>query len=163
MNPCACGYYPDMQRCRCSRGAISRYLSKISQPLVDRIDVCVEIPKIGYEELVSQQAGESSTSIRSRVLEAHALQKKRYLGSGIFFNSQMNMQQMKRYCKLDEKTQNYMEKMYDRLNLSARSYHKVLKVARTIADLDHSPQILRKHVNEAVCYRSLDKTFWEMR
>lgn len=160
MNPCDCGYYPDMQKCRCSQTARNRYLSKLSQPLLDRIDICTEIAKISYQELTQKHAEEPSRCIQERVLQAREIQKQRFLSEKIYFNSQMSGEQVQTYCVMTEKTQRYMEGIYERLDLSARACHKILKVARTIADLDKSEEIKKAHINEAVCYRTLDKRFW---
>lgn len=161
MNPCACGYYPDRQKCRCTQSEISRYLNRISQPLLDRIDLCIEVPRLSYEELSVKKSEESSAEIRERVMRAHELQRERFQGSGIRFNSQMPAELIADYCTLNRKKKQYMKQIYARLNLSARSYHKILKAARTIADLEGSREVELCHLNEAVCYRSMDKKFWE--
>lgn len=161
MNPCKCGYYPDMQKCRCSQSAIERYLDKISQPLLDRIDICVESPRIEFHELTGGGKEESSEEIRSRVIEAQEIQRKRYKKEGFLYNSQIPAVRMREYCALTKKQESYMEQIYKKLNLTARSYHKLLKVARTLADMEHKEQIGNEHLNEAICYRSLDKKFWE--
>lgn len=162
MNPCACGNYPDMQKCTCSRGEIRRYLGRISKPLLDRIDLCVEVPRLSYEELSSPgKKEENSAEIRKRVKAAWELQRERYDGTGIYYNSQMPAECIEEYCALDKKKKAYLKQIYIKLNLSARAYHKILKVARTVADLDGSREVELEHLNEAVCYRSLDKKFWE--
>lgn len=162
MNPCNCGYYPDRQRCRCTPGSIRRYLSHISQPLLDRIDICVEAPQLSYQELTGKgkQENESSASIRCRVEECQKLQYQRFAGENFCHNSQIPAGKLGKYCPLGEKEEHYMELMYEKLSLTARTYHKVLRVARTIADLDHSAQIGLKHLNEAICYRSIDGKYW---
>lgn len=160
MNPCRCGYYPDMQKCRCSQSSIERYLGRVSRPLLDRIDVCVQAPRIEFEELLQNRGEESSASIRKRVEQVHKLQRERYLGQSFRFNSQIPAVHIHKYCALDKKQEAYMEQTYRRLNLTARSYHKILKVARTLADMDGSSKIEMRHLNEAVCYRSLDEKFW---
>ena len=160
MNPCKCGYYPDMNRCRCTRSAIERYINRISQPLLDRIDLCVETPKIAFEELNGQQKEETSEEIRARVMQVHKVQRERFAGEDFHFNSQIPAAAIKRYCALQKNQEKYMEKIYKQLNLTARSYHKILKVARTLADMDGCEEIRDKHLNEAVCYRSVDKHFW---
>ena len=162
MNPCNCGYYPNRNLCRCTRPLLNRYLSKLSQPLLDRIDLNVQISKLEYGELTGVEQNETSAQIRSRVIQVHKIQKERFRGSGIFFNSQMNTRQIKKWCQLDKKMTDYMQEMYERLNLSARSYHKILKVARTLADMDGAEWITEKHLNEALCYRGLDRSFWRL-
>ncbi len=161
MNPCACGYYPDMQKCRCSSSAIGHYLNKISQPLLDRIDLCVEAPRLKYEEVVKQKMNETSAQIRARVEQVQKIQRERFLGTAIRFNSQIPPAQMEQYCHLPLPLRAYMKEIYQELSLTARSYHKILKVARTIADMEGQAQINQKHLTEAVCYRSLDKKIWE--
>ena len=160
MNPCKCGYYPDMQKCRCTAASIERYINRISQPLLDRIDICVETPQIKFEELSGTKKEECSDTIRERVIEVHAIQKKRYQKEDFQFNSQIPAARIAEYCALSKDQEKYMKKIYKQLNLTARSYHKILKVARTLADMDGSENILDAHLNEAVCYRNIDKRFW---
>jgi magnesium chelatase family protein len=161
MNPCKCGYYPDRMKCRCSQTSIRRYLAKISQPLLDRMDLCAQAEPVGYRELTDAAGGESSENIRARVLAAHELQRERYRGESWYFNSQIPASGIDRYCALGAEEAAYMEDIYERLELSARAFHKLLKVARTIADLAGSPRITTRHLTEAVCYRSLEKKYWE--
>ncbi len=161
MNPCQCGYYPDMNRCNCTGKKLERFSGKISQPLLDRIDICVEAPKIEYEELVGKEQGESSEEIRNRVVKCHEIQRRRYQRYHIRYNSQIPANQIKKICALEEKEERFMKDVYKKLDLSARSYHKLLKVARTIADMDASEKITVAHLSEAVCYRGLEKKFWE--
>jgi magnesium chelatase family protein len=163
MNPCKCGYYPDMQKCRCSESAVLGYLGKISRPLLDRIDICVETPQIRFEELQCEEKEETSADIRARVMEAHERQRRRYLEEGFSYNSQIPAAKLAQYCTLNEKQQAHMQQIYERLGLTARSYHKILKVARTLADAEGCEQIENRHLNEAVCYRSIDFKFWESR
>ena len=160
MNPCKCGYYPDMQKCRCTAASIERYINRISQPLLDRIDICVETPQIKFEELNGTKKEECSDTIRERVIEVHAIQKKRYQKEDFQFNSQIPAARIAEYCALSKDQGKYMKKIYKQLNLTARSYHKILKVARTLADMDGTENILDAHLNEAVCYRNIDKRFW---
>lgn len=160
-NPCPCGAYPDMNRCRCTQSAIDRYIGRISQPLLDRIDICVETAQLTYAELVSGTQNESSAAIRERVCEAWNLQRERYKGSGIYFNSQIPPDQLKEICKITPKEESYLEEMYRQFHLTARSYHKILRVARTVADLSHSSTVSVRHLSEAFCYRSLDRKYWE--
>lgn len=162
-NPCPCGAYPDMNRCRCTQNAIDRYLGKISQPLLDRIDICVETSQLTFAELTSGTKNESSEQIRERVCSAWELQKERYAQNGIYFNSQVPADMLKQVCQLTEKEEAYLKNMYQQSNLTARAYHKILRVARTIADLSYSRQVHVEHIAEAFCYRSLDRKYWERR
>ncbi len=160
MNPCKCGYYPDRNRCSCTEESIRRYLNRISMPLLDRIDICVETFQIPYEDLVSCVENEPSEKIRDRIRAAWERQKTRFQGTDICYNSRIPAGDIEKYCNLREEQKKYMEKIYASLNLSARGYHKILKTARTIADLENSEEILQRHLNEAVCYRGLDKKYW---
>lgn len=161
MNPCPCGAYPDMNRCRCTQHAIDRYLSKISQPLLDRIDICVETMQLTYQELTQETDNESSAEIRARVWKAWEMQKKRYANSKIIFNSQIPADKLKEICGITPKEEDYLEKIYQTTNITARAYHKILRIARTIADLAGSKQVQVEHLAEATCYRSMDKKYWE--
>jgi magnesium chelatase family protein len=161
MNPCNCGFYPDLNKCNCSENSVQRYLSRISGPLLDRIDLCVELPQMKYEELSKKEGNESSATIQERVMKAHKVQANRYKGTGIFFNSNLTGAQIREYCKLSKEVQGYVEKIFNKMDLSARVYHRILKVARTIADLDGSPNIEKKHISEAICYKTIDKKYWK--
>jgi len=161
MNPCRCGYFPDMNRCRCSRRDITSYLSRISQPLIDRIDITVEAAAIGFSELKKESVEESSAEIRDRVVRVHEIQKQRFINESYHFNSQIPAEDLEKYCPLGEKEERYMEQMFYRMNLTARTYHKMLRVARTLADMEGAENIGLTHLNEAVCYRSADKKYWE--
>lgn len=160
MNPCNCGYYPDMQKCRCSAGSLRRYFDKVSQPLLDRIDICVEAPSLSYQELVGKEQGESSQNIQKRVLECHQIQCERYKNEDFLHNSHIPSSRLDEFCYLGEKEKRYMESIYIKMSLTARTYHKILRVARTIADLEGAKMIGRKHLNEAICYRNVDEKFW---
>lgn len=162
MNPCNCGYYPDMNRCRCSDRSLRRYFDKISQPLLDRIDICVEAPSLSYEELTKKEKGkrESSSEIQKRVQLCHQIQCDRFAGEAFSFNSRIPASRMEEFCYLEKKEERYMEDIYNKMSLTARTYHKILRVARTIADLDGEKQIKIKHLNEAICYRNVDEKFW---
>ena len=160
MNPCKCGYYPDMQKCRCNATSIERYINRISQPLLDRIDICVATMQIPFEELNGVSQEETSEQIRARVMEVHERMQHRFQNENFSFNSQIPASKMREYCCLDAKQEAYMEQTYKKLNLTARAYHKILKVARTLADMDHSEKIQMKHLNEAICYRNVDKQLW---
>lgn len=161
MNPCKCGYYPNMQKCRCSQPSIERYINRVSRPLLDRIDICVETPQIAFDELNGHENEETSAQIRARVIAAQEIQQTRYRNERFRYNSQIPAERIREYCALGKREEHYMETVYQKQELTARSYHKILKVARTLADMEESPQIEMKHLNEAVCYRSLDKKFWE--
>lgn len=161
MNPCSCGFYPDRNRCNCSMPMVKRYLGKISKPLLDRFDICIETMQIDYKELQSKDKGETSADIRKRIGVARQIQMERYKNQNIWFNSQLTPRTIKKFCKLDVKEQSLLEQAFIKLNLSARAYHRILKVARTIADLDQSEKIRTKHISEAICYRSLDQKYWE--
>lgn len=160
MNPCKCGYYPDIQKCRCNEAGIERYINRISQPLLDRIDICVATVQIPFEELNGISKEETSEQIRSRVIEVHERMQYRFRNEKFLFNSQIPASKIKEYCVLDAKQESFMEQAYKKLNLTARAYHKILKVARTLADMDKSEKILMKHLNEAICYRNVDKQLW---
>ena len=160
MNPCKCGYYPDVRRCSCTKSAVERYLGRISRPLLDRMDLCVETAMVSYADLKASGKEESSRVIRSRVEAARQIQRARYQGEPFFYNSQIPAGRLEEYCALSHAQEQYMERVYRRLNLTARSYHKILKVARTIADLEGSRQITDGHLNEAVCYRDMDLKYW---
>ncbi|NLK27176.1 MAG: YifB family Mg chelatase-like AAA ATPase [Clostridiales bacterium] len=160
MNPCNCGFYPDRNRCNCSINEVKRYLNRISQPLLDRFDLCIEALPVKYQDLDRKMEEESSEEIRRRIHGARAMQIERYRGQNILFNSQLSPRSIKNYCNLDNKEKKLLEQACDKMNLSARAYHRILKVARTIADLDQSELINCKHISEAICYRSLDQKYW---
>ena len=150
MNPCPCGYYGDkMRECTCTLPMIERYRSKLSGPMLDRIDLNVHVSSVKYDELVKMKPGESSESIRQRVINAQEIQKKRFAGDGICFNSQMSEKLINKYCKLNSKSVKTMENVARKFNLSARSYSKLLKTARTIADLSGADEIAELHILEA--------------
>ena len=161
MNPCDCGYYPDMERCRCTSAAIARYRSRLSQPMLDRLDLCVEAPAVSYRELTAGKESEPSAEIRKRVMRVHQIQRERFQGTVIGFNSRIPAKEIGTYCPLGTKEKKYMEQIYDRLELTARSYHKLLRVARTLADMAGEERIGLLQLQEAVCYRGLDKKYWE--
>ena len=160
MNPCNCGNYPNMQRCRCTPRSIRQYLSRISQPLLDRMDLCVEAKPLSFMELQSGGKNESSAVIRERVEHCHQIQSDRYRNENFLFNSQIPVAKMEEYCKLGADEEQYMQHIYDKYALTARSYHKLLRVARTIADMDESSGIRLEHLSEAVCFRTLDERYW---
>ena len=163
MNPCPCGYFPDMNRCVCQPGDISRYMNKISQPLIDRIDLCVEAPAVTYEELTERRkTGRTSAEIREDVMRVHEIERERFRGTSISFNSEIPASKIEEYCPMEERAGRLLENAFRRMGLSARGYHRVVKVARTIADLEGSPVIKSVHVSEAICYRMIDKKYWRL-
>jgi magnesium chelatase family protein len=160
MNPCNCGYYPDMQKCRCTLTGRRKYYQKVSQPILDRMDICVEASPLTFNELTTNCKNESSASIRDRVIRCHKLQQERYRDEPFFHNGQIPGSKMKQYCLLGEKEESFMEQVYKKEQLTGRSFHKILRVARTIADLDEAETIRLKHLKEAVCYRSISERYW---
>lgn len=159
MNPCPCGYLGSGDKCHCTVNEIAKYQSKISGPLLDRIDLMVEMPAVGYEDLQSTASGESSAEIKKRVVKAHEIQLARYKKEGIFFNAQLNAAQVEKYCVLGDAEQKLLRAAFSSMDLSARAYHKILKVARTAADLDGSAEITVRHLAEVLQYRSLDRKY----
>ncbi|MDM8526540.1 YifB family Mg chelatase-like AAA ATPase [Desulfococcaceae bacterium HSG8] len=158
MNPCPCGYYSDPKHeCSCSPHQIARYRSKISGPLLDRIDIHVEVPAVPYKDLMGKISAEPSESIRKRVSAARKIQSRRFSKTKIYSNSQMNSRQIRAYCNIDEASQSLLETAVDKLGLSARAYNRILKISRTIADLEGISDIRMNHISEAVQYRSLDR------
>ena len=162
MNPCPCGYYnhPTIE-CTCNLGAVNKYLNKISGPLLDRIDLHIEVTPLPHSALAEKKGGESSAAIRQRVIAARKIQEDRYKNhKGIHCNAQMNQKLFRQWCDIDTDCQNLMKAAMDRLGLSARAYDRILKVARTIADLEAAPVINVTHLSEAINYRSLDRDSW---
>jgi magnesium chelatase family protein len=162
MNPCPCGYYnhPDKE-CVCGPGVVQRYLNKISGPLLDRIDLHVEVTPVSFDELANDVPSEGSKEIRKRVEDTRLLQQVRYgIRSGIHCNAQMTKNELDNFCKIDEGGTAILKNAMDRMGLSARAYDRILKVARTIADIDRSETILSNHLAEAIQFRSLDREGW---
>ena len=158
MNPCPCGYFADPKHtCRCTYQQIHRYRSKISGPLLDRIDIHVEVPAVPYNDLMKESYAEPSENIRQRVSDARDVQSQRFARSKIYSNAQMNSRQIRTHCKIDNTSRNLLESAIDKLGLSARAFNRVLKIARTISDLEGSPEIMVDHVSEAIQYRNLDR------
>ena len=157
MNPCKCGYYPDRNRCRCTASELQQYRSKISGPLLDRIDLYVETAEVDIFQLDGSRKEESSEMIRKRVIKAREIQKERFRDLNITYNSEMTGDDVEKYCALGEKEKKLMEAAYKKIGLSARSYHRVLKVARTIADLDGQESISMVHLSEALSYRMTER------
>lgn len=162
MNPCPCGYYNHPTKaCECPPGAVKKYLNRISGPLLDRIDIQVEIMPVAFDEIASSEAGESSAAIRSRVVAARAIQQERFASEPhIHCNAQMNSRLLKEHARLDQESLDILRETMNRFDMSARAYDRILKVARTIADLDGSAEIRPDHVREAVGYRNLDRSTW---
>ncbi|MBE6737764.1 MAG: ATP-binding protein [Ruminococcaceae bacterium] len=161
MNPCPCGYFEHpKKKCTCSSNAIHKYLSKVSGPLLDRIDIHVEVPPVEYDDLTDYNEAESSAEIRKRVNAARLIQTERFKGTNITCNARITADVFRTVCATDDKAQEVLRKAFDKLGLSARAYDRVLKVARTIADLDKSEVIKAEHILEAVQYRALDKKYW---
>ncbi|MBR3040794.1 MAG: YifB family Mg chelatase-like AAA ATPase [Lachnospiraceae bacterium] len=157
-NPCPCGYYPNRNKCRCTESEIRRYMSHLSGPIMDRIDLTVYASAISLKELKEDgRTCEDSKTIRDRIEVARRMQRKRFGNSGINFNSEMGTKEIEEYCVLDQKAQILMEKAFEKLSLSARGYHKILKVSRTIADLEESKLITAKHITEAIGYRKREE------
>lgn len=162
MNPCPCGFFSDPNReCKCSPKQIQTYVSRISGPLLDRIDIQVEVPAVKYAELSAEVTGEQSTVVRERVEAARRVQHQRFEGTTIHANANMESKQIREYCKIETQAQDLLRVAINQLGLSARAYDRILKVSRTIADLDDSPSIEAVHVSEAIQYRSLDRSFWK--
>ncbi len=161
MNPCPCGYYGSPEKeCTCTTNAISKYMGKISGPLLDRIDIQIEVTPVKYEKLESETMPETSEQIKKRVNSARKIQRQRYKNEKIYSNSALTPKLIQKYCKLNAESKNLLEIAFNKLGLSARAYGRILKVARTIADLQNSEQIQKSHVAEAICYRSLDKKYF---
>ncbi len=153
MNPCPCGYYPDQNRCRCTKPQVRKYVGKVSGPILDRIDLCAELGPVELPDLKTASPGESSASVRGRVLEARERQKKRFAGTGLRFNADIQPAALERYCPLGSGEQECMEQLYHSLHLSARAFHRIIKVARTVADLAGAEKIAVEHLLEAAFYR----------
>ena len=154
MNPCPCGYYPDRNRCTCTPREIQQYQSHVSQALLDRIDLRCEVPAASYEELTEKRGSPlSSGAMREQVLAAYRIQQERYRGTAIFFNSELQASELETYCPLTESARSLLEQVYERLGLSARGYHRILRVARTIADLEGASELDVPHISEALCFR----------
>lgn len=153
MNPCPCGFYPDRNRCQCTENEIRRYRNRISGPIYDRIDLCVEAKTLNIEDLQKEALGPSSKELRKQVMRARTMQEKRYKGTPFFFNADLGAGDIPRFCALGKEEESYMEKLFSLLGLSARAYHRVLKTARTIADLEEAEKIEKKHLSEAMSFR----------
>jgi magnesium chelatase family protein len=162
MNPCPCGYFNDPTReCKCSLPQIQRYISKISGPLLDRIDIHIDVPAVKVSELSAQEAHEGSAEIRARVNQARKVQQQRFTGEPVYSNAQMTPRLIRKHCLLSQSSQTLLERAINKYGLSARAYDRILKVSRTIADLAGLTQIAEEHISEAVQYRTLDRNFWQ--
>lgn len=161
MNPCPCGYYGSNDKeCNCKQEQIKKYMNKISGPLLDRIDLHIEVESVKYEKLECDKKVEKSEDIRKRVNSARKIQLERYKKYPIFSNAELTPKLVEKYCKLDCKGKRILEQAFEKLGLSARAYGRILKVARTIADLDKTEEIKINHLAEAIQYRSLDRKYW---
>lgn len=162
MNPCPCGYFGSSRECKCSPMQIQRYVGKISGPLMDRIDIHIDVPAVKFNELRGRDvpAGESSDTVRERVINAREVQLRRFDGDGVYSNSAMSPKQIRKFCDLDAESEEMLERAMQRQGLSARAHDRILKVARTIADLEASENVLSGHISEAINYRSLDRNYW---
>ena len=162
MNPCPCGYFGSNRECQCSPLQIQRYVGKISGPLLDRIDIHIDVPAVNFKELRGKDipAGENSETIRGRVIKAREIQLERFAGDGIFSNSAMSPSQIRKFCALDADSESLLERAMLKQGLSARAHDRILKVSRTIADLEASENIQSNHISEAIGYRSLDRSYW---
>jgi magnesium chelatase family protein len=162
MNPCPCGYHNHPEKeCQCAPGIVQRYLNKISGPLMDRIDLHVEVVPVSFNELTIERPSERSESIRNRVIQARSIQEERFRDhKGVYCNAQMGSKLLREVCRIDEAGKQLLKAATDRLGLSARAYDRILKVSRTIADLDKSQHIQAQHLAEAIQFRSLDRDSW---
>ena len=162
MNPCQCGYFGDpLHNCTCTPPMIQRYLARVSGPLLDRIDLHIQVPAVKYKELAQEEKSEESAAVRERILEARRVQEKRLEAFGIYCNAQIMPGILRRFCALDAESEKQMENAIVRLGLSARAYDRILRVSRTMADLDKSDRIEARHVAEAIQYRTLDRVYWQ--
>ena len=161
MNPCPCGYYgANDKNCTCSRSQIDKYINKISGPLLDRIDIHIEVEAVSYKKLQNESKEESSEEIRKRVNKARKIGQERYKKYGIYSNSELTPALTEKYCRLGKSEREILKNAFEKLGFSARAYGRILKVARTIADLDEKRDIEMKHIAEAIKYRDLDRKYW---
>ena len=162
MNPCPCGYFGHPTRpCTCPKGMPAKYLARVSGPLLDRMDIHIEVSAVNYDQISTALPSESSADIKKRVNAARDIQKERFQGTGVTCNAKMTPAMTRQYCILTDQAQILLRQVFDKLGLSARAYDKILRLSRTIADLDHSALIESAHLAEAVQYRSLDRKFWQ--
>ena len=160
---CPCGYFTDPSKeCTCNQMQIQKYMAKISGPLLDRIDLHIEVPAVKYNDLATKAPGEQSSSVRERVVKARRIQLERFKGKkGMYANAHMQSKEIQHFCKLDSAGENLLKMAITKLGLSARAYDRILKVSRTIADISYSPDIRPEHISEAIQYRSLDRNLWD--
>jgi magnesium chelatase family protein len=164
MNPCPCGFFNHpTKKCQCGQGAITRYMNRISGPLLDRIDMHIEVTPVEVKELSSDRSGERSEAIRERVVRARNIQTERFKAENIHTNAMMGSRQIKKHAPLDAECVKLLQGAMERMSLSARAYDRIIKLARTIADLDAAPQIAADHLAEAIQYRSLDREMWGLK
>ena len=165
MNPCACGHYPDLNKCTCTATSLASYAGRLSRPLLDRIDLCVEVPAVSYEAISGKSNGKislSSAQMREMVTRAHERQKERYHDEKISFNAELTSNKIGEYCQIETAGKRLLEMVFHKMDLSTRGYHRIIKAARTIADIDGCEKIGEEHISEAVCYRNPDKNFWRV-
>ena len=161
MNPCPCGFFGHPTReCICTQNAVQKYLNRISGPMLDRLDLHVEVPPVDYNELSSNEQAETSAQIKERVNKARKIQQERYAGTGVTCNARLTPALLKKYCVMSEDAEKYLQLSFERLGMSGRAYDRILKVARTIADLDGSEIIQKNHIFTAISFRSLDRKYW---
>ena len=162
MNPCPCGFYGSKTKeCTCTREQVNKYIGKLSGPLLDRIDIHIEVQSVPFDKLSSDRPEESSKTIKERVDKARKIQNERYKEDKILSNSELTPELIKKYCKLNDECLKLLKQAFDKLELSTRAHDKIIKLARTIADLDGSQDILPKHIAEAIQYRNLDRKYWK--
>lgn len=160
MNPCGCGNYPDREKCVCSQSQVRQHLTKVSRPLLDRMDLTIEVPRVKIKDLSGKQKNESSDRIRERVLVAHEIQRRRFREGSCRYNGRMNVKLLPLYCPMDAGAKRRIARAYEEMELSARAYHRLVRVARTIADLEGSETIREHHMAETLLYRSMDEALW---
>ena len=161
MNPCPCGYYGHpTKQCTCSEASVTRYLNRVSGPMLDRMDLHIEVPPVDFDELSSHKKEESSAEVRKRVNEARLIQKKRYEGTGVTCNARLTTAMLKKYCEMTDDAKEFLKASFEKLAMSGRAYDRILKVSRTIADLDKSENITKSHIAQAVRFRNLDRKYW---
>ena len=175
MNPCACGHYPDLNKCTCTATSLARYANGLSRPFLDRLDICVEVPAVSYEDITGEGKGKANEKLKKindkkpcltsaqmceMVMKAHAVQEERYRGTNIAFNAELSSSLIDKYCPVEEAGQKLLELVFRKMDLSTRGYHRIIKTARTIADMEGCVNINEEHISEAICYRNPDKDFW---
>jgi len=158
MNPCHCGFYPDRKKCRCSSGDIHRYLAKLSEPILDRLDICVETGMPEFQ--LYKKAGETSAEIRQRVQKTVDIQKERYQRESYCYNGELPESDLEKYCPLKKEERDYLKEFFLKEECSMRRLSRVIRVARTLADMDESSDIEERHITEAICFRSIDRKYW---